>query len=113
MLSSKMAVFYGLYTYFVHSLFDLNVVFVPCSEFFVPRVFFTDVQYSEFLGFLLHYNTEQDKLGLVYTCAAVRRCTMIGINVDISCGPATRHRIYASHLMLPNFSIVMGNCAAE
>ncbi|VDP39516.1 unnamed protein product [Heligmosomoides polygyrus] len=29
-LSSKMAVFYGLYTYFVHSLFDLNVVFVPC-----------------------------------------------------------------------------------
>uniref|UniRef100_A0A0K0D019 Transmembrane protein n=1 Tax=Angiostrongylus cantonensis TaxID=6313 RepID=A0A0K0D019_ANGCA len=28
-LSSKMAVFYGLYTYFVHSLFDLNVVFVP------------------------------------------------------------------------------------
>ncbi|VDM60678.1 unnamed protein product [Angiostrongylus costaricensis] len=30
-LSSKMAVFYGLYTYFVHSLFDLNVVFVPCT----------------------------------------------------------------------------------
>ncbi|KHJ76751.1 hypothetical protein OESDEN_23629, partial [Oesophagostomum dentatum] len=29
-LSSKMAIFYGLYTYFVHSLFDLNVVFVPC-----------------------------------------------------------------------------------
>ncbi|KAJ1366921.1 hypothetical protein KIN20_027719 [Parelaphostrongylus tenuis] len=30
-LSSKMAVFYGLYTYFVHNLFDLNVVFVPCT----------------------------------------------------------------------------------
>uniref|UniRef100_A0A1I7XRY3 Transmembrane protein 245 n=1 Tax=Heterorhabditis bacteriophora TaxID=37862 RepID=A0A1I7XRY3_HETBA len=28
-LSSKMAVFYALYTYFIHSLFDLNVVFVP------------------------------------------------------------------------------------
>lgn len=24
-----MAVFYGLYTYFVHALFDLNVIFVP------------------------------------------------------------------------------------
>ncbi|CAD6185635.1 unnamed protein product [Caenorhabditis auriculariae] len=28
-LSAKMSVFYGLYTYFVHSLFDLNIVFVP------------------------------------------------------------------------------------
>ena len=28
-LSAKMSIFYGLYTYFVHSLFDLNVVFVP------------------------------------------------------------------------------------
>ncbi|KAH7731192.1 Protein M01F1.4 a [Aphelenchoides avenae] len=28
-LSAKMAIFYGSYTYFVHSLFDLNVIFVP------------------------------------------------------------------------------------
>ncbi|CAJ0941982.1 unnamed protein product, partial [Mesorhabditis belari] len=28
-LSIKMSIFYGLYTYFVHSLFDLNIVFVP------------------------------------------------------------------------------------
>uniref|UniRef100_A0A914CRK4 Transmembrane protein 245 n=1 Tax=Acrobeloides nanus TaxID=290746 RepID=A0A914CRK4_9BILA len=28
-LSAKMSIFYGLYTYFVHSLFDLNVVFIP------------------------------------------------------------------------------------
>lgn len=28
-LSAKMAVFWGLYTCFVHSLFDLNVIFIP------------------------------------------------------------------------------------
>ncbi|KAE9554300.1 hypothetical protein FO519_002471 [Halicephalobus sp. NKZ332] len=28
-LSAKMALFYGLYTYFVHSLFNLNVIFIP------------------------------------------------------------------------------------
>jgi predicted PurR-regulated permease PerM len=28
-LSAKMAVFWGLYTAFVHSLFDLNVIFIP------------------------------------------------------------------------------------
>lgn len=28
-LSAKMSIFYGLYTYFIHSLFDLNVVFLP------------------------------------------------------------------------------------
>ena len=33
-LSAKMSVFYGLYTYFVHSLFDLNVIFVPSSKWF-------------------------------------------------------------------------------
>lgn len=33
-LSAKMSIFYGLYTYFVHSLFNLNVVFIPSSIFY-------------------------------------------------------------------------------
>ncbi|VDN30847.1 unnamed protein product, partial [Gongylonema pulchrum] len=28
-LSAKMSVFYGFYTYFIHALFDINVVFIP------------------------------------------------------------------------------------
>lgn len=38
-LSAKMSIFYGLYTYFVHSLFDLNVVFIPASIFLLQKVF--------------------------------------------------------------------------
>lgn len=29
LLTAKMSIFYGLYTYFTHSLFTLNVIFVP------------------------------------------------------------------------------------
>lgn len=32
--SIKMAIFYGLYSYFIHTLFMLNVVFVPSSKLF-------------------------------------------------------------------------------
>nr|CDJ87801.1 similar to chromosome 9 open reading frame 5 [Haemonchus contortus] len=30
LVTLKMAIFYGLYTYFVYSLFDLNIVLIPC-----------------------------------------------------------------------------------
>lgn len=39
-LSAKMSIFYGFYTYFVHSLFDLNIVFVPSSIYLTNFIIF-------------------------------------------------------------------------
>ena len=36
-LSAQMATFYGMYVWFIHTLFALNVVFVPAGELLVGR----------------------------------------------------------------------------
>lgn len=72
-LSTKMAIFYGLYTYFVHSLFAMNIVFLPSmlAAIFAAIPIFPSYSVALF-GIVECWLVRGDPIAAaVFTCASV------------------------------------------